>query len=85
MAIPMSHDWYYSAYGPVYPTYPYRAVPIEAHVKWIMTNEQLNRLNTLAREIALQNDLVLSTHTDIGSFSINLFEKDEEEIAVADE
>ena len=50
-----------------------------------MTDEQLNHLNTLAREIALKNDLVLSTHTDGESFNISFFEKREEETVAREE
>jgi hypothetical protein len=54
--------------------------------KWIMTDDQINRLNTLAREIAIENNLVLSTHSEKESFSLSFYEKsDEEEVGSEEE
>lgn len=51
------------------------SIPIQ---KWIMSDEQLAQLTSLSREIANQNDTILSIHIDRDSLSIAFYEKESE-------
>jgi type IV secretory pathway VirB9-like protein len=67
----------------------YTVYPATHRVKpsnWIMSDDQLNRLTALAREIAVENDVVASIHIDKEGLNIYFFEKsDDEETPVSAE
>lgn len=52
---------------------------------WIMTDDQRNRLTSLAQEIALENDLSLSIHIDKDGLNIGLYSIAETEEEVEEE
>lgn len=53
--------------------------------EWIMTDDQRNRLTSLAQEIALENNLSLSIHIDKDGLNIGLYNIVETEEEVEEE
>ena len=53
--------------------------------KWIMTDDQRNRLVSLAQEIALSNGLSLSVHIDEDGLNIGLYNIGEAEEEILEE